>query len=544
MALSESWPYEEKASADAAAGFVAHLDWIFPARDASPDYRAARLRFETLSQAEREFELAPLYLLWERDLAATGQDGRAVRAETLHALKGKYSVLLKCPSFSLVFSRTREQERLLCQMLLSSTLRHAAAVFGAGSDALPSLLAWVEAVPNAPAPVPLDLRSTVPSHNSEWMALFFRLARELHIDWEQKFGEAAARDCFERAFDEIWHFYALLETFPVVVNLLPPRLLDSEKLAKLSRSQIQEALLTKLGDLNLINTRLAGQNEILDAMRRELEAAQSGLEQRVAERTAELQHLNEKLLAAKEQAERADRTKSEFLANMSHELRTPLNAIMGFSEVIRDALFGPVDAHYRGYANDIHESGRHLLAVINDILDLTKLESGKFELHEEEVSIPEVLAACKEMLAVRARQGGLAIVIDAPAELPLVRADPVRLRQILINLLSNAVKFTPNGRVVASARLSPAGEMLLEVLDTGMGMKRDDIAVALEPFRQIDSQLNRSYEGTGLGLPLVKRLTELHGGTLEILSAPGQGTTVIVRFPASRVVAPRERRSA
>ncbi len=533
------------ASPSTAAGFIAHLDRTARAC-ASAEYRDARARFETLNESEHAVELAPLYLFWERDVAGADQDRRTVRAEMFNVLRAGYPTVLEWPAVGLVFSRPREQERLLCQVLLASTLRHAAASFGpASAESLASLLAWIEAVPDVTAPVPLDLRTNVPSHNSEWMALFFRFAGELHLAWEQKVGEAAARDCFERAFDEIWHRYALLETFPVVVNLLPPRLLDSEKLAKLSRSEIQQALLTKLGDLNLINTRLAGQNEVLDAMRRELEAAQSGLERRVAERTGELQHLNEELRAAKEHAERADRTKSEFLANMSHELRTPLNAIMGFSEVIRDALFGPVDPHYRGYANDIHESGRHLLAVINDILDLTKLESGKFELHDEEVSIPEMLAACKEMLAVRARQGGLAIAIQAAAELPLLHADPVRLRQIVINLLSNAVKFTPTGgSVVASARRSAAGEMLLEVRDTGIGMKQEDIAVALEPFRQIDSQLNRSYEGTGLGLPLVKRLTELHGGSLEIVSAPGQGTTVIVRLPASRVIAPRGRQRA
>ena len=531
-------PREVAADIWAVAGFVAHLDQIFPAHGASEDYRKAHARFKALADAERGFELTPLYLLWERDLSTSGHAKQVVRAEMLHALKESFPSLLAMPDFALIFSRTREQERLLCQTVLTSALNHAASLFKTTSEEnLAPLLAWIKAVPDPPAPVPLNLRTTIPSHNSEWMAFFFRLARELYLSWETKFGERPARDCFEKAFDEIWHRYALLDTFPVVVNLLPPHLLDSEKLAKLSRSQIQQALLQKLGDLNVINTQLAGQNEVLDAMRRELEAAQSGLERRVAERTSELQQLNEELRAAKEHAERADRTKSEFLANMSHELRTPLNAIMGFSEVIRDALFGPVDTHYRGYANDIHQSGRHLLAVINDILDLTKLESGKFELHDEDVSIPELLTTCKEMLAVRATQGGLAITVHAADDLPSVHADPVRLRQIVINLLSNAVKFTPaGGRVIVSARVSRSGEMSIEVLDTGIGMKPEDIAVALEPFRQIDSQLNRSYEGTGLGLPLVKRLTELHGGTLEIITAPAQGTAVIVRLPANRVV--------
>jgi signal transduction histidine kinase len=531
--------------ADAIAGFVAHLDRELPVAAVSADYRHARGRFESLAAGERANELAPLYLLWQRDVLATGADRQKLGASAAELVKRQFPALAEHRDFALVLARPREQERLLCQLLLIRTLRHLAKIPGAADDSLAALRAWLEAAPKVRPPVPMNLRSTVPAHNSEWMTLFFRLAHELYLAWEARIGGDAALACFERAFDEMWYLYSRLESLSIIVNLLPHPLLDSEKLARLSRSQIRHALLQRLGDLNVLNARLADQNEALGTMRRELEAAQSGLERRVAERTAELQKLNEELRAAKESAERADRTKSEFLANISHELRTPLNAIMGFSEVIRDALFGPVDPHYRSYATDIHESGRHLLAVINDILDLTKLESGRFDLHEEAVSVSALVETCRDMVAAKAKERGLHLAVRVPAGLPRLRADPLRLRQILLNLLSNAVKFTPSGgRIVASVQLAPDGGMLFEIKDTGIGMKAGDIALALEPFRQIDSQLNRTYEGTGLGLPLVKRLTELHDGRLEIVSAQGQGTTVLVRIPPERVLHPRERQTA
>jgi signal transduction histidine kinase len=288
-----------------------------------------------------------------------------------------------------------------------------------------------------------------------------------------------------------------------------------------------------------VNQELTEQNAALEIVRRDLELARTELEKRVAERTETLQLVNEQLSSAKDRAEHADGAKSEFLANMSHELRTPLNAIMGFSETIKEALFGPVDQRYREYASDIHRSGAHLLDVINDILDLSKLEAGKFELREERTSVDALISESMEMLEFRARNGGVALESAIAAQLPPLYADPLRMRQILINLLSNAVKFTlEGGKVTISARRHGDGGLLFEVSDTGIGMKPDDVSRALEPFRQIDSQLNRKHEGTGLGLPLVTRLAELHGGTFAIVSALGIGTTATVYMPPSRLVEP------
>ncbi len=244
------------------------------------------------------------------------------------------------------------------------------------------------------------------------------------------------------------------------------------------------------------------------------------------------------MLSGKEEAEIANRTKSEFLANMSHELRTPLNAIIGFAEIIMDEVLGPAgNEKYRGYAKDINDSGQHLLKIINDILDLSKIETGQAALFVEDIDVPEVLRDSLRLIRERARSAGVDLVADTDSQvLPKLRADRRMLKQILVNLLSNAVKFTPEGgRVTVSAHCDPGSGYALSVADTGIGIAFDDIPKALARFEQVDAKLDRRYEGTGLGLPLSKALVELHGGSLELESEVGVGTTITIRFPAGRV---------
>ncbi len=244
-----------------------------------------------------------------------------------------------------------------------------------------------------------------------------------------------------------------------------------------------------------------------------------------------------KLRDAMQQALAADRAKSEFLANMSHELRTPLNAIIGFSEVIREEVFEPIGQRSRAYASDINNSGQHLLTIINDVLDMAKIETGRFELQEEELTVSDLVAACLPIVDQQAKRSEIDLKVSLASDLPLVRADRLRLKQIVVNLLSNAVKFTPSGgRVALSASVQKNGALEMCISDTGIGMKPEELPLALEPFRQLESTFKRRYEGTGLGLPLARSLTELHGGTLEIESEPGHGTIVYVRLPSYRLV--------
>jgi PAS domain S-box-containing protein len=247
------------------------------------------------------------------------------------------------------------------------------------------------------------------------------------------------------------------------------------------------------------------------------------------------------LSEAKELSDLANRTKSEFLANMSHELRTPLNAILGFSEIIKDRLYGNALEKYIDYARDIFNSGTLLLDLVNDILDLAKIEAGRMDLHEEIIDISGIVATVTFLLREKIAAADLHLETKITAGLPSIRADRRKLKQILLNLLSNAIKFTPAGGSisVAAALRSEDGDLEIVVRDTGIGIARQAIAKALEPFGQIENSLTRSHAGTGLGLPLVKALTELHGGTIAITSQLGHGTEVVVTLSRERLVVGR-----
>jgi two-component system cell cycle sensor histidine kinase PleC len=245
------------------------------------------------------------------------------------------------------------------------------------------------------------------------------------------------------------------------------------------------------------------------------------------------------LMRRKEEAELANRAKTEFLANISHELRTPLNAIIGFSDLMQREMLGPLgNEQYASYISDIHQSGSHLHDVINDILDLSKIEAGQMELHETQVDVKRAIERCIRVVATRADDSGLTLNTDLPDTLPFITADERKLKQILINLISNAVKFTEaGGSITIEARSGSDEGVIIRVIDTGIGIAKDDIPKVLRAFEQVDSSLSRTHEGTGLGLPLTKSLVELHDGTLELDSEIGVGTTVSVRLPAARLAA-------
>jgi PAS domain S-box-containing protein len=243
-----------------------------------------------------------------------------------------------------------------------------------------------------------------------------------------------------------------------------------------------------------------------------------------------------------EAAEAANRSKNEFLANMSHELRTPLNAIIGFSEVICAEIMGPLGSQkYLEYATDIHKSGEHLLDLINDILDLAKIDAGKMELREADIAVADVVSDCVMLVNTRARHSETTLAVQIASDVPQLRADKRAVKQVLLNFLSNAIKFTPpGGQVSIGARVDAAGNFALSVTDNGIGMTPAEVEVALTPFGQVDSRLARQHVGTGLGLPVSRSLMRLHGGEVVVASALGVGTTMTAVFPPERVLVKTE----
>ena len=246
----------------------------------------------------------------------------------------------------------------------------------------------------------------------------------------------------------------------------------------------------------------------------------------------------EQLRRALEDAKYANAAKSEFLAHMSHELRTPLNSIIGFAETMIRGVFGDMgNPKYREYANDIHDSGTHLLNLINEVLDVSKVEAGAMKIHETNVDLARIMKECTAMMKDEAKKFGIDLRLILDPDLPVFRGADLRLRQIFLNLLSNAIKFTPaGGRITLNAGLDERGGLLISVEDTGIGIEPEDLRRILLPFEQVEGHMERSTKGTGLGLALSKSLTELHGGELSLESKPGAGTTVTLRFPPERAL--------
>lgn len=248
--------------------------------------------------------------------------------------------------------------------------------------------------------------------------------------------------------------------------------------------------------------------------------------------------------SARIQAELASKVKSEFISNMSHELKTPLNTIIGFSKMLCEHDRRRLeDIEVVEYAQLIRDAAAHLLAVINDILDISKIQSGRYTLDAHETNIEDVICACTSAFALVAEEAGVAVVQRFGNDLPLVRGDTAKLRQIFTNLVSNAIKFThPGGRVEIEAMRTAEGGVAIVVRDTGIGMSAEEIEVALTPFGQVDGSRARWREGTGLGLPIAKALIELHGGSLEIRSSKSRGTEVVVILPSPDLVSVAEGR--
>jgi signal transduction histidine kinase len=293
-------------------------------------------------------------------------------------------------------------------------------------------------------------------------------------------------------------------------------LLDQEKYAAQSE-QIAILVVSLSCALALIGLALAFRAFVVETVRRDRRA--------------------NRLMAERQSARNESRSKSALLAYTSHELRTPLNAVIGFSELLLEEHFGRLSAKQKDYLESIRDSGQHLNALLSDILDLSQLDAGKIELHPETVDLAALVGACLKLVTTRARTGGVALRSDIGRALPPVEVDPLRLKQVVINLLTNAVKFTPSGgNVVIGASRMRGGGIALSVRDTGIGIPKSEMSRIFRPFHRVDNPTTRSREGIGLGLPLTRRLVEMHGGKLRIESTEGIGTEATVLLPRRLVL--------
>ena len=332
---------------------------------------------------------------------------------------------------------------------------------------------------------------------------------------------------FGRVGDPLhWFMTEMLAAFAIVLIALSHN----------SYATFLEGVRLRVANADLVE-RTAVANETLKRNVGELEWSRN----RLIGQAAQLKKMAQASAQERAKAEAANLAKSTFLANMSHELRTPLSAIIGFSEMMQREALGPVGStRYRAYADDINRSGTHLLDLVNDLLDLSKIEAGKMELTEDLVDVAQLIADCVTLVRDAAARGSIELAVDRDQSLPVVFADERKIKQILINLLSNAIKFTESGgSVEIVAAVAASGGLEISVRDSGVGIKPEDIAKVMEPFGQLQLQgsIESGQPGTGLGLPLSRKLAELHGGTLEIESAPGRGTTVLLSLPPERVSA-------
>lgn len=457
--------------------------------------------FKNSSKEQQLMQLPALFLLLAQYLIEIEKKKPMTKESIIDLVKNEYKELLEHSEFSLIFENTKEQEILICRHFVNLCIDGAYTFLGEALDPLKAqaqLEEWDRQNLDE-VRIPAEHQTMV----NDVLSWIRHLSFEL-FDWlEQSVGIGLAERIFEKSFQKMADVYSSLDAFSVIVSMLPEKILDEKKLGMLSQRQTQRVLFDNFQKLKGVNKNLESKN-------------------------SELKQLMKEITKAKEELDEANRTKSMFLASMSHELRTPLTAIIGFSQILENDP--NLNSTQRYYISIMHQSGSHLLSMINDVLDLSKIEAGQLDISERPFNLYSLLTELKTMFSVFTTEGDIDFQMEIHPDLPLgIESDDNKIKQILINLLSNAVKFTNKGSVklIAAPGNSP-DHILFRVQDTGIGIPDDKLNEIFAPFKQIR---NHEAKGTGLGLSISQKLATLLAGTIQVESTLNEGSTFSFELP-------------
>ncbi len=465
-----------------------------------------------LGDSERKQKLPESYLFVEKYLTDIDTGFTLTKEELRELVKVKFANLLSIIDFALIFEEEDRQEFELCKLFLREVLSGLSDLLGeAGSKQIQEIKAYIDTVPNAfTGKNPLNDENFHPSGYNDWIQFLRKLSFFTFNILKGKLGEEAALRRYDRGYKSLAAKYINLDSFQIIISILPEVLMDEDRIGTLTKHQIEKLLLKRADHFEQLTKELQEKNEEL-------------------ERTQKL------LIEAKNKAEEATKTKAMFLANMSHEIRTPMNAVIGMTEILKDT--SPTKEQLL-YIDTIYKSGYDLIHIINDILDYSKIESGKLELEQKAINIHDFASDVTNLLVLRAEEKNIDLIYYVDENIPsIVIADPVRLKQVLVNLIGNAIKFTNVGEVVLEILLKEKTENALNlqfvIRDTGIGIPKNKAKHIFDSFSQVDTSTTRNYGGTGLGLTITKSLVQMMDGDISVTSVVEEGSnfTFTINIP-------------
>ncbi|MCR9132504.1 MAG: ATP-binding protein [bacterium] len=456
-----------------------------------------------LKNNERLERLPESYLFVEKYLTDIDPDFKLSKEQLRAQIKVQYANLLSVPSFDIIFEEESKQEFELCRLFLKVVINGLQDLLGErGGEEIQNIGKYLNEIPNGfPGRNPLNQSNFNPSNYNDWVHFLRKLSFHTFNILVQKLGEEAALRRFDNGYKEIAKKFINLDTFQIIISVLPENLMDEDRIGALTKHQIEKLLLKKADHFEQLTKDLQEKNQEL-------------------ERTQQL------LIEAKNKAEEATRAKAMFLANMSHEIRTPMNAVIGMTEILRET--NPSNEQLL-YIDTIYKSGYDLIHIINDILDYSKIESGNLQLEQRAVSIQNLVADLGNLLILKAEEKNIELIFYVDEDVPdYIIGDAVRLKQVLTNLLGNAIKFTEIGEVVLEVQVQSTTEnkvtLEFQVRDTGIGIPKNKINNIFDSFSQVDASTTRNYGGTGLGLTITKSLVTMMDGNIWVNSVVGEGS--------------------